>query len=158
MPLTHGESLRDRIDRARELPVADAVRIASDIASALDYAHRRGFVHRDVKTANILLHEHRALLADFGIARVRANQGDVRLTESGMSVGTPQYMSPEQAMGEKHVTGRTDIFALGAILYEMLTGEPPFTGESTQTIVAKMMTTSPVPIRDLRPAVPTSVA
>jgi len=158
MPFIDGESLRDRIDREGQLPVADAVRIASDIASALDYAHRRGFVHRDVKPANILLHEHRALLADFGIVRVREGTGEARLTESGMSVGTPQYMSPEQAMGEKHVTGRTDIFALGAILYEMLAGEPPFTGESTQTIVAKMMTASPVPIRELRPAVPTRVA
>ena len=159
MPFVEGESLRDRLDREGQLPVADAVRIASDIASAIDYAHRHGFVHRDVKPANILLHENRALVADFGIARVlEASGGDPRLTESGMSVGTPQYMSPEQAMGEKHVTGRTDIFALGSMLYEMLAGEPPFRGETTQTIVAKMMTTSPVPIRDLRPAVPTHVA
>ena len=158
MPYIEGESLRDRLDREGQLPVGDAVRIASDIAGALDYAHRHGFVHRDVKPANILLHEGRALVADFGIARVRDAGGDVRLTETGMSVGTPQYMSPEQAMGERHVTGRTDIFALGAMLYEMLAGEPPFTGESAQTVVAKMMTTSPVPIRDLRPAVPPNVA
>ena len=159
MPFVDGESLRDRLDREGQLPVADAVRITCDIASALDYAHRHGFVHRDVKPANILLHEHRALVADFGIARVlEGGGGDLRLTESGMSIGTPQYMSPEQAMGEKHVTGRTDIFALGAMLYEMLAGEPPFTGETTQTIVAKMMTTSPVPIRDIRPSVPPTVA
>src|SRR5687767_1045728 len=159
MPFVDGESLRDRLDREGQLPVADAVRIACDIASALDYAHRHGFVHRDVKPANILLHENRALVADFGIARVlEGSDGDLRLTETGMSVGTPQYMSPEQAMGEKHVTGRTDIFALGSMLYEMLAGEPPFTGETAQTIVAKMMTTSPVPLRDLRPAVPTHVA
>ena len=158
MPYIEGESLRDRLDREGQLPVGDAVRIACDVASALDYAHRHGFVHRDVKPANILLHENRALVADFGIARARDGGGGLRLTESGMSVGTPQYMSPEQAMGEKHVTGRTDIFALGAMLYEMLAGEPPFTGETAQTVVAKMMTTSPVPIRDLRPAVPPSVA
>ncbi len=159
MPFIEGESLRDRLDRDGQLPVDDAVRIACDIASALDYAHRHGFVHRDVKPANVLLHENRALVADFGIALVlEGSGGDLRLTQSGMSIGTPQYMSPEQALGEKHVTGRTDIFALGSMLYEMLAGEPPFTGETAQTIVAKMMTTSPVSIRDLRPAVPTHVA
>ena len=158
MPYIEGESLRDRLDREGQLPVDDAVRIACDVASALDYAHRHGFVHRDVKPANILLHENRALVADFGIARVRESRGVLPLTESGMSLGTPQYMSPEQAMGEKHVTGGADIFALGAMLYEMLAGEPPFTGETAQTVVAKMMTTSPVPIRDLRPVVPARVA
>ena len=158
MPFIEGESLRDRLDREAQLSVADAVRIACDIASALDYAHRHGFVHRDVKPANILLHENRALVADFGIALMLEGSSGVRLTESGMSVGTPQYMSPEQAMGERHVTGRTDVFALGSMLYEMLAGEPPFTGETAQTIVAKMMTTSPVPIRDLRPTVPAYVA
>src|SRR5919107_1585352 len=105
MPFIEGESLRDRLDREGQLPVADAVRIACDIASALDYAHRHGFVHRDVKPANILLHEDRALVTDFGIARVRDGGGELRLTETGMSVGTPQYMSPEQAMGERHITG-----------------------------------------------------
>jgi serine/threonine-protein kinase len=159
MPFVEGESLRDRLDREGQLPVNEAVRIASDIAGALDYAHRHGFVHRDVKPANVLLHEHRALVADLGIARVlERTGGDVSLTESGMSIGTPQYMSPEQAMGEKHVTGRTDIFALGSMLYEMLAGEPPFTGDTVQTIVAKMMATSPVPIRDIRPSVPAPVA
>ncbi|MEP6491494.1 MAG: protein kinase [bacterium] len=158
MPFIEGESLRDRLDHEAQLSVADAVRIACDIAGALDYAHRHGFVHRDVKPANILLHENRALVADFGIALVLEGSGGVRLTESGMSVGTPQYMSPEQAMGERHVTGRTDIFALGSILYEMLAGEPPFAGETAQAIVAKMMTTSPVPIRNVRPSVPAHVA
>ena len=159
MPFVEGESLRDRLDREGQLPVVDAVRIACDIASALDYAHRHGFVHRDVKPENILLHEGRALVADFGIALVREGGGDVtRLTDTGMSVGTPHYMSPEQAMGEKHVTGRTDIFALGSMLYEMLAGEPPFSGDTAQIIVAKMMTTSPTPIRDIRPTVPAHVA
>ncbi|WP_411281368.1 protein kinase domain-containing protein [Gemmatimonas sp.] len=158
MPFIEGESLRDRLDREAQLSVADAVRITCDIASALDYAHRHGFVHRDVKPANILLHENRALVADFGIALLLEGSGGVRLTESGLSLGTPQYMSTEQAMGERHVTGRTDIFALGTILYEMLAGEPPFSGETAQAIVAKMMTTSPVPIRDVRPTVPAYVA
>ena len=159
MPFIEGETLRDRLHRERQLAVADAVRIATDIASALDYAHRHGFVHRDVKPENILLHENRALVADFGIALAVEQSGrNLRLTESGMNIGTPQYMSPEQAMGEKHITARTDIFALGSILYEMLAGEPPFTGETAQAIVAKMMTMTPTPVRDLRPTVPEHVA
>jgi Tol biopolymer transport system component len=159
MPFVDGESLQSRLDREGQLPVAEAIRIARDIAGALDYAHRHGVVHRDVKPANILLHEDRALVADFGIAlALEASDGDLRLTESRASIGTPQYMSPEQAMGEKHITGRADIFALGAMLYEMLAGEPPFTGDSAQTIIAKMMTTVPVPVRELRPAVPARVA
>jgi eukaryotic-like serine/threonine-protein kinase len=159
MPYVEGETLRDRLDREGQLPVADAVRIAREVADALDYAHRHGVVHRDVKPENILLHEGSALVADFGIALALARStGDSRLTETGMSVGTPQYMSPEQAMGERHVTARTDIFALGAILYEMLAGEPPFTGESAQTIVAKMISSDPVPVRTIRPTVPEFVS
>ncbi len=129
MPYVEGESLRDRLRREGQLSVPDAVRIAEDIASALDYAHRHGFVHRDVKPENILLHENRALIADFGIVlALEASGSTSRLTATGVSIGTPQYMSPEQAIGERHITARTDIFALGAILYEMLAGEPPFTG------------------------------
>ena len=159
MPYVEGETLRDRLEREGQLPVAEAVRIAREVADALDYAHRHGVVHRDVKPENVLLHDNRVLVADFGIALALARStGDVRLTETGMSVGTPHYMSPEQAMGEKHITARTDIFALGAILYEMLAGEPPFTGESAQVIVAKMMTTAPTPIVALRPTVPVHVA
>ena len=159
MPYVEGETLRDRLEREGPLPVADAVRIAREVADALDYAHRHGVVHRDVKPENVLLHDGRAMVADFGIALALARTtGDVRLTETGMSVGTPQYMSPEQAMGEKHITARTDIFALGAILYEMLAGEPPFAGESAQLIVAKMMTAEPTPIVTLRPSVPAHVA
>ena len=159
MPYVEGETLRDRLEREGQLPVPDAVRIAREVADALDYAHRHGVVHRDVKPENILLHEGRALVADFGIALALAGRtGDVRLTDTGMSLGTPHYMSPEQAMGEKHITARTDIFALGAILYEMLAGEPPFSGESSQVIVAKMMTTAPTPIVALRPTVPPHVS
>jgi serine/threonine-protein kinase len=158
MPYVEGETLRDRLRREGQLPVADAVGIACDIADALDYAHRRGVVHRDVKPENILLHERRALIADFGIAlAAESSGGDPRLTGTGMSIGTPQYMSPEQAMGEKHVTARTDVFALGAMLYEMLAGEPPFTGETAQAIIAKLMSVTPAPIRDLRTAVPPHV-
>ena len=155
MPYVEGETLRDRLEREGQLPVADAVRIAREVADALEYAHRHGVVHRDVKPENILLHDGRAMVADFGIALALARTtGEVRLTETGMSVGTPHYMSPEQAMGEKHITARTDIFALGAILYEMLAGEPPFSGESAQLIVAKMMSSAPTPIVTLRPTVP----
>ncbi len=159
MPFIEGETLRDRLDREGQLPVADAVRIAREVADALDYAHRHGVVHRDVKPENVLLHDNRAMVADFGIALALARTtGDERLTATGMSVGTPHYMSPEQAMGEKHITARTDIFALGAILYEMLAGEPPFSGESSQAIVAKMLSTAPVPITTVRPSVPAHVA
>ena len=159
MPFIEGETLRDRLEREGQLPVREAVRIACEVADALDYAHRHGVVHRDVKPENVLLHDNRVLVADFGIALALARStADPRLTETGMSVGTPHYMSPEQAMGEKHITARTDIFALGAMLYEMLAGEPPFTGESAQVIVAKMMTTAPTPIVTLRPTVPDHVA
>ena len=158
MPYVEGETLRDRLRREGQLAVADAVSITCDIADALDYAHRRGIVHRDVKPENILLHERRALIADFGIAlAMESSGGDLRLTGTGMSIGTPQYMSPEQAMGERHITARTDIFALGAILYEMLAGEPPFTGETAQAIVAKMLAVTPAPICDIRTAVPAHV-
>ena len=159
MPYVRGESLRDRLRREGQLAVADAVRITQDIADALDYAHRQGFVHRDVKPENILLQESRALIADFGIALALGAGGrSLRLTESGMSIGTPQYMSPEQAMGEKYITARTDIFALGAMLYEMLAGEPPFTGETAQVIVAKMMASTPTPIQAIRPSVPVHIS
>ncbi len=159
MPYVEGETLRDRLRREGQLAVADAVGIACDVADALDYAHRHDIVHRDVKPENILLHERRALIADFGIAlALESGAGDLRLTGTGISIGTPQYMSPEQAMGERHITARTDIFALGAILYEMLAGEPPFTGETAQAIIAKMLAVTPAPVRDIRTAVPAHVA
>jgi len=143
MPYVEGETLRRRLERERQLPVADAVRIASEVASALDYAHRRGVVHRDVKPENILLHDGAALVADFGIALAVQDAGGERITQTGLSLGTPQCMSPEQAMAERHIDARTDIYALGAVTYEMLAGEPPFTGPTAQAIVARVTTELP---------------
>ncbi len=146
MPFIDGESLRDRLDRETQLPIADAVRITTEVASALDYAHRHGVIHRDIKPENILLHDGRALVADFGIALAASkSEGGTRMTETGMSLGTPHYMSPEQAMGERNLDARTDIYALGCVCYEMLTGDPPFDGSSAQAIVAKVMTEKPAP-------------
>jgi tRNA A-37 threonylcarbamoyl transferase component Bud32 len=156
MPLVEGESLRDRLHREKQLPVADAVRIASEVAGALDYAHRHGIIHRDIKPENILLHDGRALVADFGIALAATSAGS-RMTETGMSLGTPHYMSPEQAMGDRELTPRSDIYSLGALTYEMLLGEPPFTGPTAQSIVAKVMTEEPAPIVTRRRSVPESV-
>src|SRR5512145_3258767 len=129
MPFIEGETLRDKLNRETQLGVDEAVRITREVADALDYAHRRGVIHRDVKPENVLLHDGRALVADFGIALAvsRSDRG-TRLTETGMSLGTPHYMSPEQAMGERDITPRSDVYALGCVLYEMLSGEPPFTG------------------------------
>jgi serine/threonine-protein kinase len=152
MPFVDGESLRDRLDREKQLPIADAVRIAGEVASALDYAHRRGIIHRDIKPENILLHDGSALVADFGIALAATSAGS-RMTETGMSLGTPHYMSPEQAMGERDLDARTDVYALGCVLYEMLAGEPPFTGPTAQAIVAKVMTATAEPITTYRKTV-----
>src|SRR6476646_10357906 len=135
MPFVDGESLRDRLTREKQLPIADAVWIASEIASALDYAHRHGVIHRDIKPENILLHDGQALVADFGIALAVTQAGGTRMTETGMSLGTPHYMSPEQAMGERDITARSDVYALGCVTYEMLIGDPPFTGSTAQAIV-----------------------
>jgi serine/threonine-protein kinase len=144
MPLVEGESLRDRLSREKQLPVDEAVRIACEVLDALDYAHRHGVIHRDIKPENILLHDGRALVADFGIAlAVSRSEGGTRMTETGMSLGTPHYMSPEQAMGEREITARSDLYALGCVLYEMLTGEPPFTGPTAQAIFARVMTEEP---------------
>lgn len=158
MPYVEGESLRDRLTREKQLPIADAVRIATEIASALDYAHRHGVIHRDIKPENILLHDGRALVADFGIALAASKAGGSRMTETGMSLGTPHYMSPEQAMGERELDARSDVYALGATLYELLTGEPPFTGPTAQAIIAKVMTSTPEPVTTLRKTVPPHVA
>src|SRR5262245_36464099 len=158
MPLVTGESLRDRLEREKQLPVQDALRIAHEVASALDYAHRRGIVHRDIKPENILLHDGEALVADFGIALAAGPAGPSRMTETGISLGTPAYMSPEQATGERHVDARTDIYALGSVLFEMLAGEPPHTGPTIQAIVAKVMKDEARPLTDLRKTVPVHVA
>jgi len=159
MPYIDGESLRDWLDREQQLPVTDAVRIASQVASALDYAHRHGVIHRDIKPENILLHDGSAMVADFGIALAASRtDGGSRMTETGMSLGTPTYMSPEQAMGQRTLDARTDIYALGCVLYESLAGEPPFTGPTPQAIVAKVMTTAPTQLSELRSTVPMHVA
>jgi Tol biopolymer transport system component/tRNA A-37 threonylcarbamoyl transferase component Bud32 len=157
MPFVEGESLRDRLSREKQLPIADAVRIATEVGSALDYAHRHGVIHRDIKPENILLHDGQALVADFGIALAVSSAGGTRMTETGMSLGTPHYMSPEQAMGERTLDARTDVYALGCVLYEMLTGDPPFTGSTAQAIVAKVMTEKPVPPSRSRDTVPEAV-
>lgn len=159
MPFVDGESLRQRLARERQLPVADAVHIAVVVARALDYAHRRGVIHRDIKPENILLHEGQPVVADFGIALAVTNAApDTRMTQAGVSLGTPQYMSPEQAIGERALDGRTDIYALGCVLYETLTGAPPFTGPNAQAIIAKAMTVEPEPVTLSRRTTPANVA
>jgi TolB-like protein/Tfp pilus assembly protein PilF len=162
MPYVEGESLRDRLNRQKQLPVADALRIARDTADALDYAHQHGVIHRDIKPENILLTARHALVADFGIARAlgggtggRADQPG--LTETGMSLGTPAYMSPEQASGERGLDQRTDIYSLGCVLYEMLAGEPPFTGPTAQVVLTRRFTETPRALRQVRDAVPPEI-
>ncbi|HEV8456454.1 MAG TPA: protein kinase, partial [Gemmatimonadales bacterium] len=155
MPYVEGESLRSRLTREGQLPIEDALRIAREAADALDCAHRHGVVHRDIKPENILITEGHALLADFGISRA-LDASDERLTETGLVIGTPAYMSPEQVSGEP-VSGRTDIYSLGVVLYEMLAGEPPFTGPTAQAIIAKRMSGEIPSPRRLRPAVPEGV-
>src|SRR6188508_2327544 len=157
MPFVEGESLRDRLNREKQLPVDEAIRLAGEVASALDYAHRHGVVHRDIKPENILLHDGRALVADFGIALAASKASGARMTETGMSLGTPHYMSPEQAMGEREITPRSDVYALGAVLYEMLTGDPPFTGSTAQAVVARVVTESPRPLVPQRHTIPPHV-
>jgi len=157
MPFVEGESLRDRLNREKQLPVPDAVHIATEIADALDYAHRHGVIHRDIKPENILLHDGRALVADFGIALAASKAGGTRMTETGMSLGTPTYMSPEQAMGEREITAKSDVYALGCVTYEMLMGEPPFTGPTAQAIVARVVTEEPRSISLQRKTVPPHV-
>jgi serine/threonine-protein kinase len=157
MPFVEGESLRARLDRERQLPLEDALRITREVADALDYAHGLGVVHRDVKPENILFEAGHAVVADFGIARAVQAAGTQRLTETGLAVGTPAYMSPEQAAGDPALDGRSDIYSLGCVLYEMLGGEPPFTGPSPQAVLAAQIT-DPVPrLRGLRPTMPAGV-
>jgi eukaryotic-like serine/threonine-protein kinase len=158
MPYVAGETLRGRLERERQLPISEALRIASEIGDAIGYAHRKSVVHRDIKPENILLQDGRVLIADFGIALAVQQAGGTRMTQTGMSLGTPQYMAPEQAMGDKAVDHRADIYALAALTYEMLTGEPPFIGPTSQAIVAKVLTTEPTPPEELRRTIPPHVA
>jgi serine/threonine-protein kinase len=152
MPFVEGETLRSRLQREKQLPLGDALRITAEVADALTYAHQHGVIHRDIKPENILLSGNHALVADFGIARAlvsgtaaqQGNAAEERLTETGMSLGTPHYMSPEQAAGERELDPRTDVYSLGCVLYEMLAGEPPFTGPSAQAVLAKRLS-EPVP-------------
>jgi serine/threonine-protein kinase len=157
MPYIQGETLRSKLDREKQLGIEEAVRITREVADALDYAHRHGVIHRDIKPENILLHDGRPMVADFGIALAVSAAAGGRMTETGLSLGTPHYMSPEQAMGERELTARSDVYALGAVLYEMLTGEPPFTGPTVQAVVAKVMTVEPPPPSASRKSVPPSV-
>ncbi len=158
MPFVEGETLRDRLEREQQLPVDDAVRIAREVLDALSYAHMQGVIHRDIKPENILLYGGHALVADFGIALAASrSEGSKRLTETGMSLGTPAYMAPEQAMGDKAITPRVDIYAVGCVLYEMLSGEPPFTGPTAQAIVARVMTEEPRSLTLQRHTVPPHV-
>ena len=144
MPYIEGESLRQRLEREHQLPIDDAIRIARAVAGALDYAHRHHVVHRDIKPENVMLHEGEALVTDFGIAKAISAAGADTLTQIGMAVGTPAYMSPEQAAGESDPDGRSDVYSLGCMLYEMLTGAPPFTGPTAQVVISKRFT-DPVP-------------
>jgi Tol biopolymer transport system component len=159
MPYVEGETLRDRIKREQQLPVDEAVRIAREVLDALEYAHKQGIVHRDIKPENILLHGGHAMVADFGIALAASKvDGGTRMTETGMSLGTPHYMAPEQAMGERVITNKADVYALGAVLYEMLTGEPPFVGATAQAIFARVLTDEPRSLTLQRKTIPQNVA
>jgi TolB-like protein len=157
MPFVQGESLRDRLNKEKQLPVEDALRIAREAADALDYAHQQGIVHRDIKPENILLAGRHALVADFGIARALDAGGGEKLTETGMAVGTPAYMSPEQAGGERDLDGRTDIYSLGVVLYEMLAGETPFSGATIQAMIARRLTETARSLRTIRETIPEPV-
>ena len=157
MPSVEGQSVRDRLKTSRQLPVDEAVRIASEVAGALDYAHRHGVVHRDIKPENIMLQDGHALVTDFGIGKALSGLGDDAVTQTGMSVGTPAYISPEQASGEA-IDGRTDIYSLGCVLYEMLVGEQPFTGPSVQSVIAKRFVQTPADVSGLREGIGRSVS
>ena len=157
MPYVTGETLRARLERERQLPIDDALRVTREVADALGAAHALGIVHRDIKPENILLQGGHALVADFGIALAVQQAGGARMTQTGLSLGTPQYMAPEQAMGERQIDARADIYALGAVTYEMLTGEPPFTGNSVQAIISRVLTEEPRPLASQRKAVPEAV-
>jgi serine/threonine-protein kinase len=158
MPFIDGETLRAKLDRETQLGVEEAVKITTAVADALDYAHRQGVVHRDIKPENILLHEGRPMVADFGIALAVSAAAGGRMTETGLSLGTPHYMSPEQATAEKEISGRSDVYSLASVLYEMLAGQPPHLGGSAQQIIMKIIAEDPAPLTKLRKSVPENVA
>ena len=158
MPYIQGETLRSKLDRETQLGIDEAVRITREVADALDYAHRHGVIHRDIKPENILLHDGRPMVADFGIALALSAAAGGRMTETGLSLGTPHYMSPEQATAEKELSYRSDIYSLGCVLYEMLTGSPPHVGATAQQIIMKIVTEDAAPVTKLRKSVPPNVA
>src|SRR5437870_5756939 len=157
MPYVRGETLRERLVREQRFALKDALRIAREVGAGLDYAHREGFVHRDVKPENVLLADGHAVLADFGIARAIFQAGGEHVTEVGFAIGTPEYMSPEQAAGDRELDGRCDEYALACVVYEMLAGEPPFSGDSARAVVAKHLSEPPAPLRARRPDAPAAV-
>ena len=158
MPYIEGETLRTKLDREHQLGIEEAVKITTEVADALDYAHRHGVIHRDIKPENILLHDGRPMVADFGIALAVSAAAGGRMTETGLSLGTPHYMSPEQATADKQITARSDIYSLASVMYEMLTGEPPHMGTSAQQIIMKIVTEEAAPVTRLRKSVPSNVA
>jgi serine/threonine-protein kinase len=159
MPLVEGESLRDRLNKTRQLAIDEVIQLATEVASALDYAHRHEVIHRDVKPENILLHDGHAVVADFGIGKaISAATNDTTLTQTGLSVGTPAYMSPEQAVGEDIIDGRSDLYSLGCVLYELLTGEQPFTGATAQAVIAKRFVMTPPDVTTSRSSIPAPLA
>jgi eukaryotic-like serine/threonine-protein kinase len=157
MPFVEGESLRDWMDRERQLPVEPTIDLAVAVCGALQYAHEQGVVHRDIKPENILLQRGQPLVADFGIALAVSQAGGTRLTETGLSLGTPHYMSPEQAMGDREIDARSDVYSLGAMVYEMLAGEPPHLGNSLQAVIAKILSERPMPLAKSRDLLPPNV-
>ncbi|HMV33222.1 MAG TPA: serine/threonine-protein kinase, partial [Gemmatimonadales bacterium] len=158
MPFIDGETLRSKLDRETQLGIDEAVRITVAVADALDYAHRHGVIHRDIKPENILLHDGRPMVADFGIALALSAAAGGRMTETGLSLGTPHYMSPEQATAEKELTARSDVYSLGSVCYEMLTGNPPHVGASAQQIIMRIVTEEAAPVTKVRKNVPPHVA
>jgi len=158
MPFVEGESLRERLTREKQLPLDDALQISREVADALSYAHSRGVIHRDIKPENILLESGHAVVADFGIAKAVRAAGGETLTQAGMAIGTPPYMSPEQAAGAEVLDGRSDLYSLACVLYEMLAGQPPFTGATAESVIHQHISVDPQPITNLRPAVPREIA
>jgi serine/threonine-protein kinase len=158
MPFIEGETLRDKLNRETQLGIDEAVRITTEVADALDYAHRHRVIHRDIKPENILLHDGRPMVADFGIALAVSAAAGGRMTETGLSLGTPHYMSPEQATAEKDITARSDVYSLASLLYEMLAGQPPHLGSTTQQIIMKIIAEPVANVTTLRKNVPPNVA